>query len=83
MQLFICGQSHSLCVEFSLKDVLETAATIGNVNPRNIMILKEGINSYTTLGYVVVAPLMRNLPICSCVYSDIHCRADCWRRAGG
>lgn len=42
VQLLICGQSHSLCVEFSLKDVLATAATIGNIHPENICILKDG-----------------------------------------
>jgi hypothetical protein len=44
LQLLICGQSHSLCVEFSLKDVLSTAATIGNIQPDNISILKDGKN---------------------------------------
>lgn len=42
LQLLICGQSHSLCVEFSLKDVLSAAATIGNIQPDYISILKDG-----------------------------------------
>jgi hypothetical protein len=29
-------------VEFSLKDVLSAAATIGNIQPDNISILKDG-----------------------------------------
>jgi len=51
VQLLICGQSHSLCVEFSLKDVLSAAATIGNIHPENISILKDGTYSITLFAY--------------------------------
>uniref|UniRef100_A0A7S3HKF8 Uncharacterized protein n=1 Tax=Spumella elongata TaxID=89044 RepID=A0A7S3HKF8_9STRA len=44
-KLLICGQSHSLCVEFSLKDVLSAVASTANIHPENISILKDATST--------------------------------------